>query len=130
MAAEQIKTSNAVFCATLHDFTDRIQIFLLVLCIGVEPPTDVIYTVSNGDQRCAAPKDVLIQTRKALLGCFSAFASIYEFHIPLRKSQERVVLDDFAVFARSGYAIAEEHDGIAICNGKIGSGERRKDKEQ
>ena len=119
-----------MFRATLHDFTDCVQILLLVLCIGVEPPTDVINTVSNGDQRCAAPKDVLIQTRKALLGCFSAFASVYESHLPSRKSQERVVLDDFAIFARSGYAVAEEHDGIAICNGKIGSGGRRQDKEQ
>ncbi len=72
----------------------------------------------------------LVQTRKAMFGCFTTLSRVYEFHIPLRKSQERVVLDDFAILTRSGYAIAEEHDGIAVFNGKISACEWRENKAQ
>src|SRR5207245_6729376 len=47
-------------------------------------------------------------------------AGVDEAHLPLRVAQQRVVLDDLAVGARRGDAVAQEDDGVAVAQGEVG----------
>ena len=49
--------AHTVFAAAVHDFTDGVEILLLVGGIGFEAPADVVNTVSDGEEGCSLGED-------------------------------------------------------------------------
>ena len=79
----------------------------------------IVHSEVDGDKRRLERLHVTRGTAQASLSCVAAPADVAKRQLPLRETRQRIGFDDGGVEALFGNAVAEQHDPVAIVDGKL-----------
>ena len=97
--------------------------------VGPHSPTDVVDAVGDDEHSRSVNEDVLFQPGQSARTRVASTTGVDEHDPAVRKSKERVVLDDFAVRAGGGDAVTEEDDPVAVAEFEVRRGACKECKE-